>query len=146
MIRKHEQSLSVDEFILLYNSVGWNPPEKEQVALALNNSNYTICVKDGEKTIGMGRVIGDKAMSFFIKDVAVLPEYQGQGIGRIIINSIIEHIKTSVPKGYGVCVELISSKGMEPFYEKFGFGKKPSDGMGHGMMSLVIGETVDFPS
>ena len=140
MFNIHEQSLTADEFIILYNSVGWNSPKKEQVTLALENSNFTVCIKDEEKPVGMGRVIGDGALSFFIKDIAVLPDYQNRGIGRIILNEMINYIKSSVPSGCDVCVELISSEGTEPFYEKFGFGKKPGNGMGHGMMTLVVGE------
>ena len=140
MLNIHEQSLTADEFIILYNSVGWNSPKKEQVTLALENSSFTVCIKDGEIPVGMGRLIGDGALSFFIKDIAVLPDYQNRGIGKMILDRIIDYIKTSIPKGCGVCVELISSEGTESFYEKFGFGKKPGNGMGHGMMTLVVGE------
>lgn len=134
-----KQLLTSDEFIELYSSVGWQPPLKEQVSAALANSNFTICVKDNGKPVGMGRTIGDGAISYYIKDVAVLPTYQGKGIGKIIIKGIFDYIKQTTPKGYGVCVELISSENKEAFYEKFGFGKKPGDGMGHGMTTLIIG-------
>lgn len=132
--------LTAKDYIVLYNAVGWQAPPESQVALALKNSSYTICIKDRNKPVGMGRVIGDGAISYLIKDVAVLPTYQNQGVGTIIVTRIIEHIKASVPLGFGVSVELISSEGKELFYEKFLFGKKPGDGMGHGMMALVIGE------
>lgn len=139
MFKIYKQALTSDEFIELYSSVGWEAPLKEQVSIALANSNFTICVKDNDKPIGMGRIIGDGALSYYIKDVAVLPEYQGKGIGKLVIQGIFDYIEQTTPKGFGVCVELISSENKEEFYEKFGFGKKPGDGMGHGMMTLVIG-------
>jgi len=126
--------------MLLYESVGWQPPTEEQIALALNNSNFTVCIKDNNQPVGMGRVIGDGAISYFIKDVAVLPDYRNQGIGTMIINSITNHIKATVPLGFYASVELISSEGKEAFHEKLNFGKKPGDGMGHGMMGRVEGQ------
>lgn len=140
MFKVCKQSLTTAVFIELYESVGWEAPLKEQVSLALANSNFTIYVTDNDKPIGMGRIIGDGALSYYIKDVAVLPEYQGKGAGRLIIQSIVDYIEQTTPKDFGVCVELISAENKEVFYEKFGFGKKPGDGMGHGMMSLVIGK------
>ena len=126
--------------MLLYESVGWQPPTEEQIALALNNSNFTVCIKDNNQPVGMGRIIGDGAISYFIKDVAVLPGYRNQGIGTMIINSITNHIKATVPLGFYASVELISSEGKEAFYEKLNFGKKPGYGMGHGMMGRVEGQ------
>lgn len=140
MFTVQENTLSAATFIELYASVGWMPPPLEQAAAALQNSNLTVCVLEGDKPIGMARIIGDGAISYFVKDVAVRPEYQGRGAGRLMMNAILRYIRKTVPAGYHVCLELISSQGMEPFYEAFGFGKKPGDGMGHGMMALVIGE------
>ncbi|HPF87960.1 MAG TPA: GNAT family N-acetyltransferase [Candidatus Limiplasma sp.] len=140
MFTVHENTLSAAEYIDLYASVGWTPPLPKQVETALQHSDFTVCVWDNDRPIGMGRIIGDGAISYFVKDVAVRPEYQGRGAGRLMMNAILGYVRKTVPAGYHVCLELISSQGMEPFYEAFGFGKKPGNGMGHGMMALVIGE------
>ena len=140
MIRVREQPLTADEFIELYRAVGWSAPAREQVALALTNSYHTVCVTDGDTPVGMGRVIGDGALAFFIQDVAIVPGYQRRGLGGLVLTSLHGYVRNSVCKGQSVCVELIASAGREPFYEKFGFGKKPGDGMGHGMMTLIVGE------
>jgi len=140
MIEIFKQTLSADEYLELYISAGWPPPEKEQIAIALENSTFTVLIKENGKPVGMGRIIGDGAISYFIKDVVVLPDYQSKGIGKAIIHTILEYIRQTSPIGWGVCVELISSENKEGFYEKFGFGKKPGNGMGHGMMALVIGK------
>jgi len=135
-----KQVLTPDEYMELYAAVGWSPFPREQVVTALINSNFTVCVKDGQKAVGMGRTVGDGAYMYAILDVAVSPDYQGKGIGRLIIDNILKYIKETVPYGYHVCAHLISTENKEGFYEKFGFGKKPGNGMGHGMMALVIGE------
>ena len=138
MFEVKRQSLTVDEYIEIYLSVGWKPWPKEQISVALANSTFTVCVKDRGKPIGMGRFNGD-GMYCDIKDIAVSPSYQGKGVGKMIMDAIIEHIRESTPRGHNVCVQLISTENKEGFYEKYGFGKKPGDGMGYGMMALVAG-------
>ena len=135
------QALTPEDYAELYTSVGWNAPQdRRRIRLALDNSAFTVCIKDDGKPVGMGRLIGDGAISYFIKDVAVKPEFQHQGIGRMIVESLIDYVKSSTPKGWDISLELIASENKESFYELFGFGKKPGDGMGHGMIGLVMGE------
>lgn len=138
MFEVEKQSLTVEDYIEIYSSVGWALWPIEQISVALTNSMFTVCVKDNGKPVGMGRLVGD-GIYCDVKDIAVSPGYQGKGVGRMIMEAIIAHIRETTPKGYGICVQLISTENKEGFYEKFGFGKKPGDGMGHGMMSLVEG-------
>ncbi|WP_087943105.1 GNAT family N-acetyltransferase [Clostridium cellulovorans] len=84
----------------------------------------------------MGRMFGDNSMSYFIKDVVVSPEYQGKGIGKLLINDMIAFIKEKTPKGWKFCVELMSASGKEVFYEKLGFERRPSVMFGAGMFLI----------
>ena len=139
MYEVQKQSLTVDEYISIYKSVGWKLWPAQQISIALANTIFTVCVKHNGKPVGMGRLVGD-GLYYDVKDVAVLPSYQGKGIGKIIMEAILSYIRESTLKENSVCVQLISTENKEGFYEKFGFGKKPGDGMGHGMMALVKGE------
>jgi len=118
--------LTSEQFNVLTESVGWGHRIIEQVESALKNSLYTVCIIEGDKIIAMARMIGDNSMSYFIKDVVVIPEYQGRGVGKLIINDILFYIKERTPKDWKVSVELMSASGKEAFYEKFGFQKRPS--------------------
>ena len=140
MLEIYKDDLSVEEYHELYASAGWVAPPKEQIERALKHSLLTVKAKIGEKTVGMGRLIGDGSLSFMVKDVAILPEYQRQGIGKEIMEKMITHIKQQIPRGQNVCVELFSGFEKEPFYEQFGFDKKPDGFVGHGMMKLEVGE------
>ena len=140
MVMLYKNDLSVEEYHGLYSSVGWIAPPKEQIEKALQNSLLTVKAKIDEKTVGMGRLIGDGSLSFMVKDVAILPEYQRQGIGKKIMENMIAHIKQQIPRGQNVCVELFSGFEKEAFYEQFGFGKKPDGFVGYGMMMLEAGE------
>lgn len=85
------------------------------------NSHTVIFVFDNEKLIGFGRAISDGVYQAAIYDVAVLPEYQGNKIGKLIV----EHILNSIPQCNFI---LYASPGKEPFYEKLNF-KKMKTGM-----------------
>ena len=124
-------------FLELYQSVGWDAPGLDQIERALENSFATFCAYDGEVPVGMARLLGDGGMSFYIKDFAVRPEYQGKGVGRQLMTAIEEYIISHIPNGWAVSLELISSKGREPFYEKFDFEKRPCDWDGAGMFKML---------
>lgn len=81
-------TLTLDLFLELYTSVGWEPPCREQVERALQNTTATFVAYEGEKAIGMVRLIGDGGMSFYIKDFAVLPGYQGKGVGQMLLREL----------------------------------------------------------
>jgi GNAT superfamily N-acetyltransferase len=89
---------------------------------AFENSSFVIFVFDGPKLIGFGRAISDNAYQAAIYDVAVLPEYQGKGIGKLIVDTIVQ----SLP---GFNFILYASPGKEKFYEKLNF-RKLKTGMG----------------
>jgi len=129
--------LKPEEFNILFCSVGWDAPELEQLQIALNNSICTFSLYEDCKLIGMARLLGDRAMSFYIKDFVIIPENQNKGNGKLLMNAIISTIKNKLANGYKVSIELISSKGKEGFYEKFGFEKRPSDYDGAGMFMMI---------
>ena len=79
----------------------------------------------------MARVIGDGIMVFYIQDVIVLPQYQRQGIGSIMMNKIMQYIKANSVNN--TIIGLMSASGKEEFYEKYGFIKRPNEKMGCGM-------------
>ena len=130
-------TLSPDLFLQLYRSVGWDAPGLDQIEKALEGSSATFCAYEGETAVGMARLIGDGGMSFYIKDFAVRPEYQGRGIGQLLMNAMEGWVKEQLQPGWAVSLECISSKGREPFYEKFGFAQRPNDWDGAGMMKMV---------
>ena len=130
-------TLSPNLFLHLYRSVGWDAPGLDQIEKALEGSLATFCAYDGDTPVGMARLIGDGGMSFYIKDFAVLPDYQGQGVGRALMNAMECWVKEQLQPGWAVSLELISSKGREPFYEKFGFEQRPCDWDGSGMFKMI---------
>lgn len=121
----------------MYRSVGWESPCIAQIETALNNSYAKFVAYDGDKPVGMVRIIGDGGMSFYIKDYAVIPEYQSKGVGKALMQFLEDYIRNSMPKDWVVSLELISSKEAVAFYEKFGFKQRPCDWDGSGMFKML---------
>ncbi len=120
LIVKHNE-LSVEEFIELWETV-WGPgPSPEQTRLAMDHTLFRVSVYDGGRIAAMARVIGDMGLDYYIKDVIVRPEYQGQGIGRMMINEILQFVNDNGVEGTEIFVELCAMPDKIPFYEKFGF-------------------------
>ncbi|MCQ2468990.1 MAG: GNAT family N-acetyltransferase [Ruminococcus sp.] len=113
--------LTAEEFISLWNSVWDGAPTLEQMRLALEHTLFRVSVYDGEKVVAMARMNGDMGFDYYIKDVIVRPEYQGKGIGRLLINELMKFINNNGIKDTEIFVELCAMPDKIPFYEKFGF-------------------------
>lgn len=120
-------TLTTDLFLELYTSVGWEPPCKEQVECALKNTAASFVAYEEEKAIGMVRLIGDGGMSFYIKDFAVLPGYQGKGVGQMLLMELQQYLLEHKPVDWAVSLELISTKEAVEFYKKQGFEERPCE-------------------
>jgi len=88
---------------------------------AFNNSYTVVFVFDEDILVGFGRAISDGEYQAALYDIAVLPSYQGKGIGKIIIQAIVKN----TPNCNFI---LYASSGKEKFYEKENF-KRMKTGM-----------------
>lgn len=120
LITKYNE-LTAEEFLLLWESVWGDGPTLEQTRLAMEHTLFRVSVYDGEKVVAMARVNGDMGLDYYIKDVVVRPEYQGRGIGRMLIVELLNYINDNGIPGTEIFVELCAMPDKIPFYEKFGF-------------------------
>lgn len=123
-----------DEFNYLTEAVGWGRRDNKIVEEALKNTLYSLCVYDGDKLIGYGRIIGDKTIFLYIHDVMVIPKYQGKQIGTGIMQKLLKQIEEYKKANPNIRTYLGASKGKEAFYEKFGFVARPNEELGAGMI------------
>ncbi|KGJ93365.1 hypothetical protein [Thalassotalea sp. ND16A] len=66
---------TVAEFSELRAKIGWAETEFAMAKNSLANSLFHVVIRDQFKLIGMGRVIGDGSMYFYVQDVVVDPHY-----------------------------------------------------------------------
>ena len=134
MISIKENIKNVEEFNLLYDAVGWGAYNKKITQKALDNTFYSVSIYDDNKIIGYGRIIGDAICFLYIQDIMVKPEYQGNKIGTMIMNKLLEKINEIKKENPDLRVYLGASKNREKFYEKFGFVKRIDADLGYGMV------------
>lgn len=135
MLTVKQDALTPDIYMTLRHKVNFQEYAREDVEMALERTLFSVVVFQGDKPVGMGRVVGDGRIAFFIKDVVVDPGYQRQSIGTLVMKTILDYIEArACPNAY---VGLMSTPKMEAFYEKFGFVKRPTEDMGHGMVKFV---------
>ena len=89
-------------------------------------SYYFISVRQNEKLIGCGRIISDGHIHALIVDMIILPEYQGRGIGKKILEMLVSHCRE---KGI-IDIRLFSAKNKAGFYLKNNFKLRPDDAPG----------------
>ena len=121
MLTAKYNELTAKEFIELWESVWDGAPTFEQVELGLRHTLFRVSIWDDDKVIAMARMNGDMGMNYYIKDVVVRPEYQGRGIGRMLMNELMKFINDNGIPGTDIFVELCAMPDKIPFYEKFGF-------------------------
>ncbi|TCS34783.1 GNAT family N-acetyltransferase [Reinekea marinisedimentorum] len=112
---------SVEEYIEIRLAAGLSRKSEEAAAIALPNSIYGVTVYSGNEKVGIARIIGDGGCFFEVTDMAVLPEHQNKGVGRIIMEHLVAWLKANAPKT--AYVSLIADHGTPEFYAKFGFKK-----------------------
>lgn len=81
----------------------------------------------GSRQIAFGRAITDRAVFAYIADVFVVPECRGQGIGKHLIRTMLEHSDLQ-----GLQVVLLRTRDAANLYSTFGFRslRSPEEMMG----------------
>ncbi len=117
---------SIDEYLTMTRSVGWSDyVDAEAAEIALANSLHCVVVSLEGAPIGMGRIVGDAAMFFYLQDVVVTPESQGLGVGRLIMDNLMSWIENNASdKAF---VGLFAAHGKGPFYERYGFSVRAGE-------------------
>ncbi|MEM9213289.1 MAG: GNAT family N-acetyltransferase [Cyanobacteria bacterium P01_F01_bin.150] len=63
----------------------------EDMAVAIANSRPVVTVWDGEQLIGFARATSDGVYRATIWDVVIHPTYQGEGLGRKLVETVLMH-------------------------------------------------------
>jgi GNAT superfamily N-acetyltransferase len=112
------RDLKPEEIIHLYKVNNWSSAEKpKKLYNALLNSHSLITAWDKDKLIGLGNAISDGYLVVYYPHLLVHPNYQGIGIGQMIMDKIQEKYK-------GFHMQMLTADGKAiDFYKKAGFEK-----------------------
>ncbi len=112
---KHKKDL-----LSLYHDVWWSCERTaEDVEIILSNSSFYVGIvaENNNQLIAFSRVLTDYFQFSYIYDVIVHENYRGQGLGKQLIEIIINHPTMTNIKN----IELVCRKEMMSFYNQFGF-------------------------
>lgn len=123
--------ITLEEYIDILNSVGWKIPAERLLKISLKSGKNVKFILNNE-TIGIARFVTDGGYAGLLMDVVVKPEYQGKGYGKLLIESLLLHIKKDLLDSEEMMIQLLCAPGKQDFYSKFGFKVKKEvaeDGM-----------------
>ncbi len=103
----------------LRSACGLSAKTQEAAERGLQGTLFAVQIADGDAIIGMGRVIGDGGSMYQVCDIAVLPDYQGQGLGKLIMREIRSYLDENAPES--AYVSLIADGPAQHLYAQFGF-------------------------
>lgn len=113
--------VAIDELLPLYEAVGWTSYTRapELLATAVAGSSYVVVARRGGRLVGIARAVSDGATICYVQDVLVLPDQQRTGIGRGLVEAVLDRYRTVRQK-----VLLTDDEPRQrAFYESLGFAE-----------------------
>lgn len=108
-----------DEYLALRSAAGLSAMTPEGARLGLPASWCSVCLRHDGELVGMGRVVGDGGLFLFVVDIAVTPAWQRQGLGRRIMQALMDEVHARAPAR--TMIGLIADGNAYRLYENFGF-------------------------
>ena len=99
----------------LYRLAPLGNKSAEHLRTVFGNSRYTWVVREAGAIVAAGRALADGLDCAYVCDVAVLPSHQGSGLGKALVQRLLDDAK-----GHHKII-LYSVPGKEGFYRKLGF-------------------------
>ena len=113
---RETKEIELNDITSLYKANNWSSANKPELLYqALMNSHTLITAWEGDKLVGLGNAISDGHLVVYYPHLLVHPDYQGQGIGKMIFTRIQKkyvdfHMQILVADGKAI-----------DFYKKMGF-------------------------
>jgi len=119
IIYREQKNIYQPALLNLYNDAGWfvytrNP---EQLTQAIRQSLFVYTAWENEQLIGLIRVVGDGLTIIYVQDILVLKSHKRQGIGRKLMERILEEYRP-VRQKVLLTDDTPETRG---FYEALGF-------------------------
>lgn len=107
----------------VYHSNGWTSHSENNIISIFKASTHVVIAKVDRKIIGFARALSDGIYNAAIYDVVVDKKYHKHGIGREIVEKLVDQI------GEVSCIHLIATTKHTTFYKRVGF-RTLTTGMG----------------
>ncbi|KAE8690913.1 putative S-acyltransferase [Hibiscus syriacus] len=122
-LRRTISDLNLDHLNSVFVAVGFPRRDPEKIKLALEHTQSLLWVehKRSQKPVAFARATGDGVFNAIIWDVVVDPSFQGIGLGKAVMERLIEELLEK-----GICnIALYSEPRVLGFYRPLGFVSDP---------------------
>lgn len=120
-----DRQIDLYELERLCDAVGWSRRPLRKVRKAIEHSFLVVSVweQQGEKSrlIGFSRATSDHAFNATVWDVVVHPDFQGRGLGKILMKNIVQELRRSDISN----ITLFADPHVVEFYRNLGFSPDP---------------------
>jgi GNAT superfamily N-acetyltransferase len=111
-----ERDIGIEQILPIYELNGWSSAQKPKVLhQALLNSHSLVSAWHHEKLVGIGNAISDGFLVVYYPHLLVHPDYQGQGIGKGIMEILKQRYENMHMQ------MLVADSAAIAFYEQCGF-------------------------
>lgn len=124
---------SVSDYCQLRVLAGLSAKTTQAASVGLPNSVHAVSFYAGERLVAMGRIIGDRGCFLQVVDIAVVPDCQGQGLGKAVMGHLDAWLQANAVGAY---VSLIADGQAHRLYAQFGFVETAPRSVG---MAKVVG-------
>ena len=116
---KKQEIVKLEDVLHLYQAVGWTnyTNQPQMLEQALSHSLVIYVALDGDAVVGLIRLVGDGFSSVLVQDLIVLPIYQRQGIGSLLMKEALKDYKDA----YQVQLVTEETERTLEFYRFMGF-------------------------
>lgn len=119
----------IKDYWTLFQTTGWNDKycfDVGELEKSLQGTWYACSLYDEERLVGFGRVLSDGVFHAFIVDVIIHPDHQGQGLGRQLLERLLDKCNENNIRD----IQLFSARDKYAFYEKLGFERRSLEAPG----------------
>ena len=121
--RVEGSELDVDEVLAVYRDSGLGErrpiEDRDRFTAMLRNANLVLCARVAERLVGIARCISDFSYATYLSDIAVVRDFQRDGIGRALIAAV----KDEAPAAK---IVLLAAPAAVDYYPHIGFTQHPS--------------------
>jgi GNAT superfamily N-acetyltransferase len=120
-IRLVEHAPGIEDYRRLRAATGLSPKSEDAAWRGLANTSYGVSLLRRDEVVGMGRIVGDDGCFYFVVDIAVIPELQGRGLGKRIMDALDAWLRANAPPS--AHVSLFADGEAKRLYAKYGFAQ-----------------------
>lgn len=116
IIISDRKDIGIDDILALYRANAWSSADKpEELYNALLHSHSLITAWESKRLVGLGNAISDGYLVVYYPHLLVLPEYQGKGVGGMIVAKMQEKYRN-------FHMQMLTADGKAiDFYKRHGF-------------------------